>query len=52
MLLQGWCLALIEAAADKQEQGAVDDQDTFLHGVRDLLSSHSSNEPSFLVNNR
>lgn len=26
----GWCLALIEAAADKQEQGAVDDQDFFL----------------------
>lgn len=25
----GWCLALIEAAAGKQEQGAVDDQDFF-----------------------
>ncbi|KAH9794143.1 AUGMIN subunit 3 [Citrus sinensis] len=40
---------ILQAAAGKQEQGAVDDQDTFLHGVRDLLSSHSSNEPSFLA---
>lgn len=44
MMLQGRCLALIEAASDVQEQGAVDDRDTFLHGVRDLLSIHSSNE--------
>ncbi|KAG5549190.1 hypothetical protein RHGRI_014529 [Rhododendron griersonianum] len=36
------CLALIQAASDVQEQGAVDDQDTFLHGVRDLLSIHSN----------
>ncbi|XP_044466713.1 AUGMIN subunit 3 isoform X2 [Mangifera indica] len=38
----GHCLALIEAASDVQEQGAVDDRDTFLHGVRDLLSIHSN----------
>lgn len=36
-------MALIQAASDVQEQGAVDDRDTFLHGVRDLLSIHSSN---------
>ncbi|KAK9222877.1 hypothetical protein WN944_011317 [Citrus x changshan-huyou] len=34
----------LQAAAGKQEQGAVDDQDTFLHGVRDLLSSHSNTQ--------
>ncbi|KAK0592277.1 hypothetical protein LWI29_016386 [Acer saccharum] len=38
----GRCLALIEAVSDVQEQGAVDDRDTFLHGVRDLLSIHSN----------
>ncbi|KAK1354017.1 AUGMIN subunit 3 [Heracleum sosnowskyi] len=38
----GRCMALIQAASDVQEQGAVDDRDTFLHGVRDLLSIHSN----------
>nr|GEV31014.1 augmin subunit 3 [Tanacetum cinerariifolium] len=38
----GRCLALIQAASGVQEQGAVDDRDTFLHGVRDLLSIHSN----------
>ncbi|XVF32077.1 hypothetical protein REPUB_Repub17cG0050800 [Reevesia pubescens] len=38
----GRCLALIQAASEVQEQGAVDDRDTFLHGVRDLLSIHSN----------
>uniref|UniRef100_A0A5B6ZE24 Putative HAUS augmin-like complex subunit 3 n=1 Tax=Davidia involucrata TaxID=16924 RepID=A0A5B6ZE24_DAVIN len=38
----GCCLALIQAASDVQEQGAVDDRDIFLHGVRDLLSIHSN----------
>ncbi|XP_057950041.1 AUGMIN subunit 3 isoform X2 [Malania oleifera] len=38
----GRCLALIQAASDVQEQGAVDDHDSFLHGVRDLLSIHSN----------
>ncbi|XP_022156083.1 AUGMIN subunit 3 isoform X1 [Momordica charantia] len=38
----GRCLALIQAASDVQEQGAVDDRDNFLHGVRDLLSIHSN----------
>ncbi|KFK31326.1 hypothetical protein AALP_AA6G097800 [Arabis alpina] len=38
----GRCLALIQAASDVQEQGAVDDRDSFLHGVRDLLSIHSN----------
>ncbi|KAL8258954.1 hypothetical protein R6Q59_026907 [Mikania micrantha] len=36
------CLALNQAASDVQEQGAVDDRDAFLHGVRDLLSIHSN----------
>ncbi|KAJ4730336.1 AUGMIN subunit 3 [Melia azedarach] len=40
----GRCLALIEAAADVRELGAVDDRDTFLHGVRDLLSIHSNTQ--------
>lgn len=39
-------MALIQAASDVQEQGAVDDRDTFLHGVRDLLSIYSSNHSS------
>lgn len=38
----GHCLSLIQAASEVQEQGAVDDRDTFLHGVRDLLSIHSN----------
>ncbi|KAJ9169832.1 hypothetical protein P3X46_017981 [Hevea brasiliensis] len=38
----GRCLALTQAASDIQEQGAVDDQDTLMHGVRDLLSIHSN----------
>ncbi|TXG49367.1 hypothetical protein EZV62_025242 [Acer yangbiense] len=37
----GRCLALIEAVSDVQEQGAVDDRDTFLHGVRDLLNAQA-----------
>ncbi|CAH9074239.1 unnamed protein product [Cuscuta epithymum] len=36
------CMALIQAASDVQEQGGVDDRDTFLHGVRDLLSIYSN----------
>ncbi|XVE72672.1 hypothetical protein DITRI_Ditri11bG0057500 [Diplodiscus trichospermus] len=36
------CLSLIQSASEVQEQGAVDDRDTFLHGVRDLLSIHSN----------
>ncbi|KAH9608057.1 hypothetical protein KSS87_003541 [Heliosperma pusillum] len=35
----GHCLALIQSASDIQEQGAVDDRDNFLHGVRDLLNA-------------
>ncbi|KAJ0253932.1 AUGMIN subunit 3 [Hirschfeldia incana] len=38
----GRCSSLIQAASDVQEQGAVDDRDSFLHGVRDLLSIHSN----------
>ncbi|XP_052187743.1 AUGMIN subunit 3 [Diospyros lotus] len=38
----GRCVALIQAASDVQEQGAVDDRDTFLHGIRDLLSIYSN----------
>lgn len=47
----GRCMALIQAASDVQEQGAVDDRDIFLHGVRDLLSIHSNTQaalPSYV----
>ncbi|XP_076886082.1 AUGMIN subunit 3-like [Bidens hawaiensis] len=44
----GRCLALIQAASDVQEQGAVDDRDTFLHGVRDLLSIHSNAQGGYV----
>ncbi|XP_058072275.1 AUGMIN subunit 3 [Magnolia sinica] len=40
----GRCLSLIQAASEVHEQGAVDDRDTFLHGVRDLLSIHSNGQ--------
>lgn len=39
-------MALVQAASDVPEQGAVDDRDTFLHGVRDLLSIYSSKTSS------
>ncbi|XP_042405691.1 AUGMIN subunit 3-like [Zingiber officinale] len=42
----GHCLSLIDAAMEVQEHGAVDDRDTFLHGVRDLLSIHSNTSAS------
>ncbi|XP_077247987.1 HAUS augmin-like complex subunit [Tasmannia lanceolata] len=38
----GRCILLIQAASEVHEQGAVDDRDTFLHGVRDLLSIYSN----------
>ncbi|KAG9149387.1 hypothetical protein Leryth_003351 [Lithospermum erythrorhizon] len=38
----GRYMALIQAASDVQEQGAVDDRDTLLHGIRDLLSIYSN----------
>ncbi|CAM8999963.1 unnamed protein product [Rhodiola kirilowii] len=38
----GHCLALTHAASDLPEQGAVDDRDTFLHSIRDLLSLRSN----------
>ncbi|KAL3828953.1 hypothetical protein ACJIZ3_017755 [Penstemon smallii] len=38
----GRCMALVEAASDVTEQGTVDDRDTFLHGVRELLSIYSN----------
>ncbi|KAJ3669867.1 hypothetical protein LUZ60_010191 [Juncus effusus] len=47
----GHYLLLIQAANEVQEQGAIDDRDTFLHGVRDLLSIHSNvqgNLPSYV----
>ncbi|RWR72245.1 AUGMIN subunit 3 isoform X2 [Cinnamomum micranthum f. kanehirae] len=40
----GRCLSLMQAASEVHEQGAVDDRDTFLHGVRDLLSIHSNSQ--------
>ncbi|KAB1224147.1 HAUS augmin-like complex subunit 3 [Morella rubra] len=43
----GRCLALVQAASDVHEQGAVDDKDNFLHGVRDLLSIHSNAQAGF-----
>ncbi|KAF6161770.1 hypothetical protein GIB67_013847 [Kingdonia uniflora] len=36
------CLSLIQAASEGHEQGAVDDRDTLMHGVRDLLSIYSN----------
>ncbi|CAN6208426.1 unnamed protein product [Urochloa humidicola] len=33
---------LIQAASEVREQGAIDDRDTFLHAVRDLLCIHSN----------
>lgn len=38
------CFALIQAGAEVQEQGAVDDGDTLLHQVRDLLIIHANNQ--------
>ncbi|KAJ4812957.1 HAUS augmin-like complex subunit 3 [Rhynchospora pubera] len=38
----GHYLSLIQASSEVQEQGAVDDRDTFLHGARDLLNIHSN----------
>lgn len=38
--LDGYHL-LGQAASDMIEEGSVDDRDTFLHAVRDILSSHS-----------
>ncbi|KAL9275219.1 AUGMIN subunit 3-like protein [Drosera capensis] len=40
----GRCLSLTQAASDEQEQGAVDDRDTLLHGIRDLLSIYSNSQ--------
>lgn len=34
-------MGLIFAGTEAQEQGGVDDRDTFLHRVRDLLSIHA-----------
>ncbi|CAO2818987.1 unnamed protein product [Amaranthus hypochondriacus] len=42
----GRCLALTQAVSEVQEQGAVDDRDNFLHGVRDLLSIYSNAQAS------
>lgn len=39
------CMTLIQAASDVQEQGGVDDGDTFLHGIRDLLSIYTNSQP-------
>ncbi|GAA0168247.1 hypothetical protein LIER_40526 [Lithospermum erythrorhizon] len=38
----GRYMALIQAASDVHEQGAVDDRDTLLHAIRDLLSIYSN----------
>ncbi|CAD6340000.1 unnamed protein product [Miscanthus lutarioriparius] len=34
--------SLIQASSEVREQGAIDDRDTFLHAVRDLLCIHSN----------
>ncbi|VFQ69726.1 unnamed protein product [Cuscuta campestris] len=39
------CMTLIQAASDVQEHGGVDDGDTFLHGIRDLLSIYTNSQP-------
>ncbi|KAF3793672.1 AUGMIN subunit 3 [Nymphaea thermarum] len=36
------CLSLIQIASEAHEQGAVDDRDSFLHAVRDLLSLYTN----------
>ncbi|KAF6157832.1 hypothetical protein GIB67_003732 [Kingdonia uniflora] len=36
------CLSLIQAASEGHGQGAVDDRDTLMHSVRDLLSIYSN----------
>uniref|UniRef100_A0A0E0L8S2 HAUS augmin-like complex subunit 3 N-terminal domain-containing protein n=1 Tax=Oryza punctata TaxID=4537 RepID=A0A0E0L8S2_ORYPU len=41
-LLRGHCTSLIQAATEVREQGAIDDRDTLLHAVRDLLCVHSN----------
>nr|BAD72447.1 unknown protein [Oryza sativa Japonica Group] len=38
----GHCTSLIQAATEVREQGAIDDRDTLLHAVRDLLCVHSN----------
>ncbi|CAN6214799.1 unnamed protein product [Urochloa humidicola] len=38
----GHCNSLIQAASEVREQGAIDDRDSFLHAVRDLLCIHSN----------
>ncbi|KAL6536512.1 AUGMIN subunit 3 [Orobanche gracilis] len=38
----GRCMSLAQATSDVAEQGAVDDRDTFLHGIRDLMSIYSN----------
>ncbi|KAG8077130.1 hypothetical protein GUJ93_ZPchr0006g41702 [Zizania palustris] len=38
----GHYTSLIQAASEVHEQGAIDDRDTFLHAVRDLLCVHSN----------
>ncbi|KAJ1258347.1 hypothetical protein BS78_10G068300 [Paspalum vaginatum] len=38
--------SLIQAASEVREQGAIDDRDTFLHAVRDLLCIHSNVQPT------
>ncbi|KAF0901976.1 hypothetical protein E2562_011806 [Oryza meyeriana var. granulata] len=38
----GHYTSLIQAATEVREQGAIDDRDTFLHAVRDLLCVHSN----------
>lgn len=40
----GHCNSLIQAASEVREQGAIDDRDTFLHAVRDLLCIHSNSQ--------
>jgi hypothetical protein len=49
---QGHYNSLIQAASEVREQGAIDDHDTFLHAVRDLLRVHSSKQLlSYLIEN-
>lgn len=43
------CLSLIQAGSEPHEQGAVDDRDTLLHRIRDLLSIHANNQGASLM---
>jgi hypothetical protein len=40
---------IAQAASEMFEEGSVDDRDSFLHAVRDILSSYSSKKDSLAI---